>query len=201
MSQAFSASVTGGKQFDDVLEVAGAADLRSRGAARLQAAGEIAGRRHREPVVGIDRGRRRRGDKGRGSGVRRDQTVRGRRRDRHADLFSACAWRRRPCRRSRTRSDHAAHARPRRPARRRAAAAATPSMCRSRRRTSTASAARRATSPARSRARWRAGSGVCERTSCPGRSAARSTSRSGALQSRAVTQRWRSVRSRFCEAA
>ena len=37
--------------------------------------------------------------------------------------------------------------------------------------------------------------------SCPGRSAARSTSRSGALLSRGRCERWRSVRSRFCEAA
>src|ERR1700756_4518685 len=43
--------------------------------------------------------------------------------------------------------------------------------------------------------------GARENCSCPGRSAVRSTSRSGALQSRGRNERRRLVRSRVCEAA
>ena len=119
MTQAFSTSITGGKQFDDVLKSLALriSDLAVR--ARLQAAGEIARQRHLGSAVGPDRQRRRRRSSSLAAasgaikpfasgGVIGTPTY-----------FPLANGGIGPCRRSRPRSDHAADARPRRPARRR----------------------------------------------------------------------------------
>ena len=64
MTQAFSASVTGGKQFDDVLKSLALriSDLAVRLA--FKPLEKSLDQRHLEPVVGIDRGRRQRRSKG-----------------------------------------------------------------------------------------------------------------------------------------
>ena len=163
MTQAFTQSVVGGKQFDDVLKslalrissMAVTAAFKPLASGLASGLGQLFSGLFGGPGGG-GKSRSRHG---------RDQAVRGRRRHRHADLFSAVRRRPRAGRRGRPGGDRAAGARPRRPARRRGerqrGRATSPS--RSRRPTSTASAAPRPTSPARSPARWRAASAACER--------------------------------------
>ena len=160
MTGAFTASVVGGRQFDDVLKSLAlrlsnmAVRMAFKPLAKSITGGlESCCRVLWEPLVRAAH---------RGSMRPAHETLRVRRRHRHTDILSAVAGRHRSRRRGRARGDHAAGARTRRQARRRAAAAAAAaSTSRSRRRTWKASAARRITSPARSRARSRVGNGVC----------------------------------------
>ncbi len=121
MSQAFTQSVVGGKQFDDVLK---SLALRLSSVAVSAAFKPLAsgiGERTRSFVHRPVRRRWRQV----ASKPRWERSSRSRRRrDRHAELFSAVVGRARACRRGRPGGDHAADARTRRAARRRRRTAA-----------------------------------------------------------------------------